>query len=77
MAAIHIIIGEARCHEPEYLQFITTILTFILDLSNISLQIIFSYPFRTAFYGLMIFWTIPRTVLSQILTVLSNARIVT
>ena len=38
----------AKCHEPEYLHFITTILTSILDLSIISLQIIFSYPFRTA-----------------------------
>src|ERR1700720_4783466 len=51
-----------NCHEPEYLQFITTILTFILDLSNIFLQIIFSYPFCTAFYGLIIFRTITHTV---------------
>ena len=36
------------CHEPEYFHFITTILTSILDLSVISLQIIFSYPFCTA-----------------------------
>src|SRR6202040_1261935 len=50
------------CHEPEYLHFITTILTSILDLSDISLQIIFSYPFRTAYYGLMIFRPIIHTV---------------
>src|ERR1700720_4312392 len=52
----------ATCHEPEYLHFITTILTSILDLSDISLRIIFSYPFCTAYYGLMIFRTITRTV---------------
>ena len=51
-----------RCHELEYLHFITTILTSILDLSNISLWIIFSYPFHTAYYGLMIFQPITHTV---------------
>ena len=39
---------DANCHELEYFHFITTILTSIMDLSVISLQIIFSYPFRTA-----------------------------
>src|SRR6202040_4336671 len=50
------------CHDPEYLHFIMTILPSILDFSDISLQIIFSYPFCTAYYGLMIFRTITCTV---------------
>src|SRR6202040_388699 len=65
------------CHEPEYFHYIITILISIMDLTVCFPPNYYSYPFCTAQYGLTIFRTITRTVLSKTLTVFSNARLLT
>src|SRR6202040_231927 len=57
-----------------------TLLLFLISIMDLSVCFppnYYSYPFCTAQYGLMIFRTITRTVLSKTLTVLSNARLLT
>src|ERR1700720_3051134 len=57
-----------------------TLLLFLISIMNLSICFppnYYSYPFCTAHYGLTIFRTITRTVLSKTLTVFSNAHLLT
>src|ERR1700722_12231212 len=57
-----------------------TLLLFLISVMDLSVCFppnYYSYPFCTAQYGLTIFQTITRTVLSSTLTVFSNAHLLT
>ena len=69
-----------RCQTVMNRNISITLLLFLISIMDLSVCFppnYYSYPFCTAQYGLTIFRTITRTVLSSTLTVFSNAHLLT